>query len=771
MRFIEKLLLTGLCFGACGPCVLATPLDPIPPKVLLDVRMIGEGSRPDFSPDGMWVAYAVRENLHEDLSGSNPGTDGCSAVPWHALGSRIELSEVATGQSVELGERKEDSWLPRWSPDGRDLAFLSDRDGSGHAKLWVWERGRNIFKKISDVPIDAEQIEWAPDGKEIFTTVRHSNAGTQPDECRESRSTGSERSQGRPEKSSVVFYESSPHTGIAAVSDPWSLDQKIRDIASFNLDTGEFRALTSGERVDWFELSPDGTRIAFSSPIRFERPGSQQIQFDLAVIILVGGAKSVAARDVRLSVRGRAFAWSPDSSGLVFATGGPLSPAGDCYRVDSDGSNLLALTSLEAGRQLDSAFFPPVFSQDGRRIYFLRNGAVWTASMDGGGAHEFAAIPGRRILEILASKGKIVSAGGENVSMIVLTNDAGTKQDGFWSIDLGSGSSQVLLERRQCYWFGYDRQFVAASADARALVFSAQDAKHPADLWVSDTEFRRLRQLTHLNRGIESYKMGAAQLIHWRSLDGTELSGALLLPPDYLNGMRCPLIVWVYGGEFLSDDIDQFGFVGLGQPFNLQLLATRGYAVLAPDAPQQMGTPMVDLAKTVLPGVDRVVEMGIADPERTGLMGFSYGGYSVLSLLVLTTRFRAAIVGDGFGDLIGAYGQLNPDGSSYATSREQGQELMGGTPWEFRDRYIENSPIFYLDRIETPVLLIHGGADRWVHPFLADEVFVGLRRLGKEVAYAKYPGEDHAPTIWSSVNQLDLSNRIIAWFKSCLGGG
>jgi dipeptidyl aminopeptidase/acylaminoacyl peptidase len=89
---------------------------------------------------------------------------------------------------------------------------------------------------------------------------------------------------------------------------------------------------------------------------------------------------------------------------------------------------------------------------------------------------------------------------------------------------------------------------------------------------------------------------------------------------------------------------------------------------------------------------------------------------------------------------------------------------MEGSPWQFRERYIENSPLFYLDRIETPVLIVHGADDTAVASFLGDELFVSLRRLGKEVEYAKYEGEEHSPLNWSYANQLDFCNRLIAWF-------
>jgi dipeptidyl aminopeptidase/acylaminoacyl peptidase len=263
--------------------------------------------------------------------------------------------------------------------------------------------------------------------------------------------------------------------------------------------------------------------------------------------------------------------------------------------------------------------------------------------------------------------------------------------------------------------------------------------------------------------------MGIAKLIDWLSDDGKHLQGALLLPPDYREGKRYPLIVYVYGSEFESNVLNQFGYAG--GPFNMQLLATRGYAVLFPDSPQTVGTPMFDLAKAVLPGVNKLIEKGIVDPDRMGVIGHSNGGYSTLGLIVQTQGFKAAIEVDGMGDLIGDYGEMDKAGAAFGTSLEDGQDALGGTLWEVRDRYIENSPVFYLDRVETPLLIVHGANDATVAPFLADQLFVSLRRLGRDVEYAKYEGEDHDPHGWSFSNQVDLANRMIAWFEKYLKPG
>ena len=254
------------------------------------------------------------------------------------------------------------------------------------------------------------------------------------------------------------------------------------------------------------------------------------------------------------------------------------------------------------------------------------------------------------------------------------------------------------------------------------------------------------------------------RLVNWLSDDGELLNGSLLLPSGYQEGKRYPLIVFVYGGSLLSNRLDRFGLAYFG-PFNMQLFSTRGYAVLLPDSPQHIGTPMLDLVKTVLPGVSELVRLGIADPEKVGVMGHSNGGYGTLALIVQSKRFRAAVEVDGMGDLLGLYGEMRQDGSAYGTSVEHGQNALGGSPWEVRERFVENSPLFYLDRTDTPLLIVQGADDTAVAPFLADEIFVGLRRLGKEAEYAKYGGEGHEPSYWSRPNQIDFCTRMLDWFE------
>jgi dipeptidyl aminopeptidase/acylaminoacyl peptidase len=207
---------------------------------------------------------------------------------------------------------------------------------------------------------------------------------------------------------------------------------------------------------------------------------------------------------------------------------------------------------------------------------------------------------------------------------------------------------------------------------------------------------------------------------------------------------------------------------GFGLPYdNRQLLATRGYAVLLADTVARVGHPMRDIAQSVLPAIDRLVDNGIADPKRLGILGHSYGAYSVLSVLVQTNRFRAAVASGATANLIESYGAMSEDGTAWRVSwAEESQGRMGGSLWEHRDRFIENSPLFYLDRVTTPILLMHGTTDDAVAIHEADEVFLSLNRLGKDVRYIKYIGEGH--NISGTEDVRDWSNRMISWFDTYL---
>jgi dipeptidyl aminopeptidase/acylaminoacyl peptidase len=725
------------------------------------------------SSDGKRLAYTVQDN--EKMRATNMRIYARTGVPPWAVGADVYVQPVASRASRNLTQGRGDNWLPAWSPDGRYLAFLSDRDPDGQAHLWVWDTRNDGLRKLSNISVRGNQIEWSPDSKELLVTALPTGLSPEDyDQKLSAREHDNQEDQHSVRGSTVIVYRAGehPHQGEAAPnSDPWNLDRWLRDLVLVDIETGESAILVRGKRITWYSISPDGTHIAYTIPDRFEEPGSQQVLFELAVVETATYHSRTLASKIRLSYRGAEFSWSPESLRLSYLEDGP-GIIGDCYVVDVNDGTRTKLTDFP---RADSGSFKrssrPLWNSTGTHLYFARGGVLWEVGLQKRKAAKIAEIPDRQIVASIPYRQNLLWMHDGGASTVVVTHDNSGKQDGLYKVDLRTGKYGKLLEQGQCYTCSNLEENFTVAADSQDLFYFSEDAQHDGDLWISDAAFLRPRRLTQINAQFDQFQMGAARLIHWLSSDGEELQGALLLPANYNEKTHYPLIVWVYGGALQSNDFDHFGFLGNG-PFNMQLLATRGYAVLLPDIPLHVGTPRLDLIKAVLPGVNKVIEMGIADPVRLGVMGHSFGGYSTLAIVSQTDRFKAAVVASGFGDTFADYGSMGKSGTAFGTStQEHGPGSMGGTPWQFRERYIENSPAFYLDRTSTPVLLIHGDEDATVAPFLSDQIFVGLRRLGKEVEYAKYPGEGHSPLLWKYDNQLDFSRRVIEWFDRRLKNG
>jgi dipeptidyl aminopeptidase/acylaminoacyl peptidase len=745
---------------------------PLPVEKALNTLGFAELTRVRFSPDGRWLAFTIKDS--QRIRTVDLRDWARSGVRDAFTGTDIAIVDSRTGEMRRLTGGKGDNFMPVWSPNGKYLAFLSDRDGDRQARLWIWDSASNGLRKLSDLRVrQFGPFEWTPDSENILVPVIPRETPTE-DYVASFTSATAEPSQGTTAKvpgSTVILYQSiqpGAEEQVHTAADAWNLNFWRRSLVLVERSTGKAKTLVPYQNIAHFALSPDGSRLAYSIPKQFEHAGSQQTLFDLTTLTLSDGKTHRAAPGIRLDFDG-SFNWSPDGSWLSYRAFGPEERVFDCYVVGLDDTPARNITNLAPQSEWPRYTSTNVlWDSDGQAIYFITDGSLWRASTSGHDAALVAHVPGRQIVSLISRSENSLWISAGTHSTVVVAHDDAKKQDGFYSVDLEEGGTTRLLESGQCYTCANSDQPFAVAPDGQSLAYFTEDAQHNADLWISDSRFAARHQLTHLNPQVEEFEQGGARLLNWLSDDGEELKGALLLPSDYEVGKRYPLIVWVYGGESLSNSLDHFGLEGLG-PFNMQLLATRGYAVLAPDSVEGLGTSMLDLVKTVLPGVNKAIEMGVADPVRLGIMGHSHGGYNTLSLIADTKRFKAAIVVDGLADLVSGYGEMDRAGAAFGISvAEQGQEKMGGTPWQFRDRYIENSPFFYLDRVDTPVLIVQGVEDTVVPPFLSDEVFVALRRLGKEVDYAKYDGEGHSPAYWSYANQLDFCNRVIAWMDTHL---
>jgi dipeptidyl aminopeptidase/acylaminoacyl peptidase len=319
------------------------------------------------------------------------------------------------------------------------------------------------------------------------------------------------------------------------------------------------------------------------------------------------------------------------------------------------------------------------------------------------------------------------------------------------------------------------------SADlAHKLLGFAADEPSGSFLWIGDGETPRFDLKLGVNERLHEIADAKRILISYVGADGDSLKGLVALPIGYTPGHRYPLVTWVYGGVIVTDTTEVLLDKHTISALNISLLPAHGYALLIPSMPLrpsgQPSDPMIDMSKGVLSAVDEVVRMGIADPMRLAVMGHSYGGYSTYSLLTFTNRFRAAVSLAGPTDLPSLYGEFDAE-SRYTdfgfesqhmpAMSESGMLRMGDSPWGNLWRYLRNSPYYFADRVDTPIMIIQGDVD-YVSMQQGEEFFSAMYRLGKRAKFVRYWGDSHV-IYRSPANVRDMWHRIFEWFDEQLG--
>ena len=524
--------------------------------------------------------------------------------------------------------------------------------------------------------------------------------------------------------------------------------------------TGTATRLTKDLRPRGYGFSPDGSEL-FVTDITGWAENTQQPQYDLYVVRVSDGASRPVGRKLNMAY-GISVSWSPDGKSLAYLRSGQLTKDEVVVVSAADGRETTVAETPDI--ESDWQESPPQWDPQGKAVYVLGEKALARVELGTKSSRPVFTIEDGDTLNVPGrpGSGRYWSPDGGR-SLYVVVRDGTTKRTGVRRVDLSTGKSRALFE--QDVYIGRGPFLTDVSPDGKHVVYAQQSATQPEDLWIAGVDYASPRRLTRINPDLDGFAYGRTQLVAYRAGE-TALRGALLLPAGYEPGRRYPLIVNVYGGSSRSNALFRFGLSGAGVE-NMQLFATRGYAMLLPDTPidEKKHTPMAEIARTVMPGVDHVIAMGIADADRLGVMGHSYGGYSTLSIVTQSPRFKAAMASASFSNLTTMYAHFTNGSSGSIGYLEKGQGNMGDTPWKERDRYISNSPFFSMDRVQTPVLLVHGGLDV---PSNASDTFVALRRLGKPVELAIYEGEGHWQGSWGFANQVDYWNRMLEWFAGYL---
>jgi dipeptidyl aminopeptidase/acylaminoacyl peptidase len=328
-----------------------------------------------------------------------------------------------------------------------------------------------------------------------------------------------------------------------------------------------------------------------------------------------------------------------------------------------------------------------------------------------------------------------------------------TKDDGFYRITLrGNAEPEKLIQM--------DRAFSTPrkAENADVVLYTRSSFQEFPDLWVAGTDFKAPRKISNANPQQSEYLWGSAELVEWNSAEGIPLQGVLYKPENFDPSKKYPLVAYFY--ERMSDGLHtHYAPVPHRSRINFTFYTSRGYLVFVPDIVYRTGYPGESAMHAIVPGVLKLLDRGYVDPERLALQGHSWGGYQIAHMVTRTDMFRTAIAGAPVANMTSAYGGIRwESGMSRQFQYERTQSRLGANLWESPIRYIENSPLFWLDRVNTPLLIMHNDQDGAVPWYQGIELFMGLRRLQKPTWMINYNGEPHWPT--TAANKIDWNIRM-----------
>ncbi|MCR9244648.1 MAG: prolyl oligopeptidase family serine peptidase [bacterium] len=346
--------------------------------------------------------------------------------------------------------------------------------------------------------------------------------------------------------------------------------------------------------------------------------------------------------------------------------------------------------------------------------------------------------------------------------LVLSASNRDTYATGYWTDSLDHVGRPRKLAMRDCAMGRPTRP-----KDADRLFFTMSRWDQYPDVWTTDLNFGNAKKLTNGCPQLADLRWGKAELVSWRSDDDVDLKGYLVKPDGFDPKKKYPMMVYFY--EKSSSRIHSFVTPNCGTSPNAAYYVSNGYLWFVPDIVYRDGYPGESCEKCVVSGVQHVVSMGFVDRDAIGVAGHSWGGYQTAHLITRTDIFAAAESGAPVVNMFSAYGGIRwSSGMSRQFQYEKTQSRIGGTIWERPMQYWENSPLFHLDKANTPVLILHNDRDGAVPWYQGIEFFVAMRRLQKEAYLFNYNTEDHG--LRKRQNQRDWTRRMQEFFDHHLKG-
>ncbi len=356
-----------------------------------------------------------------------------------------------------------------------------------------------------------------------------------------------------------------------------------------------------------------------------------------------------------------------------------------------------------------------------------------------------------------------------NQTMLLSAFNEKTKESGCFELSSAAGDSEnddATFELTKKMMLHESIGRISKARDSDNILFTRSSYTQFPDLWLSSLDFKKVTRISDANPQQEEFNWGSVELVNWDATDGQKLDGLLYKPDNFDPSKKYPLLVYFY--ERNSDNLHRHWAPAAGRSIiNFTFYVSRGYVVFVPDIPYKTGEPGPSAANAVLPGVESIVEMGFVDEAKIGMQGHSWGGYQTAYLVTQTDMFACAESGAPVSNMTSAYGGIRwGSGMSRMFQYERTQSRIGEDLWSARDKYLANSPVFFADKINTPLLILHNDEDGAVPWYQGIELFVAMRRLEKPCWLMNYNGEPH--WVMKKENRMDFAIRMQQFFDHYL---
>jgi len=681
----------------------------------------------DVTDDGAWLICSV--SRRRDRLGSDNTRYGDPTYQGPG-GAEVFLMNGRTGERTPLFNARVQARGFTFSPDGTTIAFFLRDDDSWRLHTRDMARGRTREVRLrTDREISSRSmLRWLPDGSGLLIQLRET------DWTERARAMFVSITEGP-----VIVHDS---------EDPFLKWDEMRNMSSLAIpaivdpDRGEVRELLPEGNYGSLRMAESGEFLTFSET------------FPMKTVYARRGGSEYSLSRFDLQSGGRALL-RERSDERISAT---WNEAGDHWVWTDEGDVFIRSVFEEEGRNLTGSGRPFHDGEDTTKVNF----SVMRFSPDG--EHILCSTRlGYSLVEVATGEVEHVyehegeeddrprlslTAWSPDGRWLYLTTAARDRWErGLVRLDLQSGRMEDLVKDTGVYrsW--------RLTEDGSTFFYSASDGDHPNELYRADAGFTQVEQITNLNPRLAERSLTRSELVTYLDTDGEELYGILYYPVGYEEGKRYPLVCEIYETFFNN-----------GFNTNMNMFTAAGFFGFRPSVHLVEGYPGESWIKGVTAGINKLIERGLVDPDKLGVQGGSYGGYATALLITQTPRFAAAINISGKVNMVSFYGDSPRLGIRNIQAPEWGQDRIGGSLWDYPERYIEHSAIMFADRIETPLMLITGDLDPNVPARQSMEMYYTMRRLGKDVVWVRYADGAHSPPN-SAAEYHDYWERIIGWYR------